>query len=66
MVSSGIEIMDILQWRVSLWLIGMDPWLIEDLLIASVLVGGNIISWRSKKQSVVTWSSGKLEYQTVA
>nr|KYP65369.1 hypothetical protein KK1_011602 [Cajanus cajan] len=32
----------------------------------SVFIGRNIISWKSKKQNVVVWSSAKVEYRSMA
>ncbi|WMV52866.1 hypothetical protein MTR67_046251 [Solanum verrucosum] len=48
--------------------IGLDPKLIEDLLQASycVFVGGNLMSWRSKKQSVVSRSGADSEYRDMS
>ena len=31
-----------------------------------VFFGGNLISWKSKKQSVVSWSSVKSKYRAMA
>ena len=45
---------------------GQDLWKTGNPPKDSVFVEGNLISWKSKKQSVVSRSSAKLEFQAMA
>lgn len=46
--------------------IGLVHWVIEDLLEDLIFVGGNLITWLTKKQFMVARSSANVEYKAMA
>lgn len=45
----------------------LDPWLIEDQLLGiAPFFCGNLVTWRSKKQSLEMRSSAEVEFPTMA
>ena len=58
--------MGIIDLSVSRMLIGHDLRRTGDPLRGTVFVEGNLVSWKSKKQSVVSRSSAKSEYRVMA
>lgn len=43
-------------------LIGVDVLILEDILLATVFLGDNLISWSSKRQPILSKSSAENEY----
>ena len=59
-------IMSIIDLNVSRMQIRQDLRKIEGQLRVTMFVGGNLVSWKSKKQSVVFRSNEKSEYRAMA